>query len=183
MDYDFLFKICVIGDSSVGKSSILLRYIDKEYTDNYLSTIGVDFRITTLEIEGKTIKLQIWDTAGQERFKTITSSYYKGCNSIIIVFSLLDLDSFEHVKTWLDEIEQFCKKDCLKVLVGNKCDKLDKRQVDYIVAKEFAENKNLIYIETSAKNNININMLFEILCESLYQRKKFILNDKEEQKI
>ena len=97
-EYDYLFKLLLIGDSGVGKSCLLLRFADDTYTESYISTIGVDFKIRTIQLDGKTIKLQIWDTAGQERFRTITSSYYRGAHGIIVVYDTTDSDSFEHVR-------------------------------------------------------------------------------------
>ncbi|KAK0832473.1 ras GTPase, partial [Friedmanniomyces endolithicus] len=96
--YDYLFKLLLIGDSGVGKSCLLLRFADDTYTESYISTIGVDFKIRTIELDGKTVKLQIWDTAGQERFRTITSSYYRGAHGICVVYDVTDMDSFNNVK-------------------------------------------------------------------------------------
>ncbi|CAM0958698.1 unnamed protein product [Alopecurus aequalis] len=105
-EYDYLFKLLLIGDSSVGKSCLLLRFADDAYVDTYISTIGVDFKIRTVELDGKSVKLQIWDTAGQERFRTITSSYYRGAHGIIIVYDVTDMESFNNVKQWLSEIDR-----------------------------------------------------------------------------
>ena len=103
-EYDFLFKLLLIGDSGVGKSCLLLRFADDTYTESYISTIGVDFKIRTINLDGKTIKLQIWDTAGQERFRTITSSYYRGAQGINIVYDITDRDFTTNVKQWVAEI-------------------------------------------------------------------------------
>jgi len=97
-EYDYVFKLVLIGDSGVGKSCLLLRFADDTYTESHISTIGVDFKIRTIQLEGKTIKLQIWDTAGQERFRTITSSYYRGAHGIIVVYDTTDSETFEHVR-------------------------------------------------------------------------------------
>ena len=134
-EYDYLFKLLLIGDSGVGKSCLLLRFADDTYTESYISTIGVDFKIRTIELDGKTIKLQIWDTAGQERFRTITSSYYRGAHGIIVVFDVTDQESFNNVKQWLHEIDRYACANVKKLLVGNKCDLTTKKQVEYNAAK------------------------------------------------
>merc|ERR1712199_129095 len=128
-DYDFLFKLLLIGDSGVGKSCLLLRFADDTYQESHISTIGVDFKIRTIQLEGKTIKLQIWDTAGQERFRTITSSYYRGAHGIIVVYDITDEESFNNVKTWLEEILRYACEGVNKLMVGNKCDLASKRVV------------------------------------------------------
>merc|ERR1711965_386176 len=110
-EYDYLFKLLLIGDSGVGKSCLLLRFADDTYTETYISTIGVDFKIRTVEIDQKVIKLQIWDTAGQERFRTITSSYYRGAHGIIVVYDVTDEESFTAVERWMTEIERFAGPD------------------------------------------------------------------------
>merc|ERR1712054_323336 len=145
-EYDYLFKLLLIGDSGVGKSCLLLRFADDTYTDTYISTIGVDFKIRTVEIEGKVIKLQIWDTAGQERFRTITSSYYRGAHGIIVVYDVTDEESFNHVKQWLVEIDRYCHEHVNKMLVGNKCDLASKRKVEKKTAEEFASSLNIPFI-------------------------------------
>uniref|UniRef100_A0A452XJL2 GTP-binding protein n=1 Tax=Aegilops tauschii subsp. strangulata TaxID=200361 RepID=A0A452XJL2_AEGTS len=129
-EYDYLFKLLLIGDSSVGKSCLLLRFADDAYVDTYISTIGVDFKIRTVELDGKSVKLQIWDTAGQERFRTITSSYYRGAHGIIIVYDVTDRESFNNVKQWLSEIDRYASDSVCKLLVGNKCDLVDSKVVD-----------------------------------------------------
>ncbi|KAF9684942.1 hypothetical protein SADUNF_Sadunf03G0002800 [Salix dunnii] len=134
-EYDYLFKLLLIGDSSVGKSCLLLRFADDSYVDSYISTIGVDFKIRTVEHDGKTIKLQIWDTAGQERFRTITSSYYRGAHGIIIVYDVTEMESFNNVKQWLNEIDRYANDSVCKLLVGNKCDLVENKVVDTQTAK------------------------------------------------
>merc|ERR1711871_20063 len=144
-EYDYLFKLLLIGDSGVGKSCLLLRFADDTYTESYISTIGVDFKIRTIDLDGKTIKLQIWDTAGQERFRTITSSYYRGAHGIIIVYDVTDMESFHNVK---------------KLLVGNKCDLVNKKVVEFDVASDFSEKAEMPFLETSAKASTNVENAF-----------------------
>merc|ERR1712157_499578 len=128
-DYDYLFKLVLIGDSGVGKSCLLLRFADDSFTDSYISTIGVDFRFRTVNIDMKTVKLQIWDTAGQERFRTITSAYYRGAHGIIMVYDVTNSESFEHVEEWLSEVNRHASETTKKLLVGNKCDLESERAV------------------------------------------------------
>lgn len=166
-EYDYLFKLLLIGDSGVGKSCLLLRFADDTYTNDYISTIGVDFKIKTVELDGKTVKLQIWDTAGQERFRTITSSYYRGAHGIIIVYDVTDQESFNNVKTWLQEIDRFGTAGVLKLLVGNKNDLTDKKVVDTEVAKEFADSIGIPFIETSALDSSNVEEAFLIMTKQI----------------
>lgn len=168
IDYDYLFKIIVIGDSGIGKSSILLRFADHQYTDNMLSTIGVDFKILTKEYRGKKIKLQLWDVAGQNRFRTITTSYYRGVHGVIMVYNICDKQTFDNMDMWLEEVRKYRGDDCNKILIGNKSDKFNERQVDYNIGKDFAIRNDMPFIETSAKDNINIDQLFEILVGDIY---------------
>ena len=169
-EYDHLFKLLLIGDSGVGKSCLLLRFADDSYTESYISTIGVDFKIRTLNLEGKTIKLQIWDTAGQERFRTITSSYYRGAHGIIIVYDVTDMESFNNVKTWLTEIEKYASENVNKLLVGNKSDLVVKKTVDSAMAKEFADSLGIPFLETSAKNATNVEEAFIRMATDIKQR-------------
>uniref|UniRef100_H3BGH0 Ras-related protein Rab-35 n=1 Tax=Latimeria chalumnae TaxID=7897 RepID=H3BGH0_LATCH len=118
-DYDHLFKLLIIGDSGVGKSSLLLRFADNTFSGSYITTIGVDFKIRTVEINGEKVKLQIWDTAGQERFRTITSTYYRGTHGVIVVYDVTSAESFVNVKRWLHEINQNCDDVC-RILEGCK---------------------------------------------------------------
>mmetsp|Transcript_11170 Transcript_11170/g.14883 ORF Transcript_11170/g.14883 Transcript_11170/m.14883 type:complete len:209 (+) Transcript_11170:131-757(+) len=171
-EYDYLYKLLLIGDSGVGKSCLLLRFADNTYTESYISTIGVDFKVRTIQLDGKTIKLQIWDTAGQERFRTITSSYYRGAHGIIVVFDVTDQVSYNNVKQWLKEIERYACENVNKLLVGNKCDLEDKRQVAYETAKEFADDLQISYIETSAKNATNVDETFIKIASEIQKHKQ-----------
>lgn len=166
-EYDYLFKLLLIGDSGVGKSCLLLRFADNTYTQDYISTIGVDFKIRTIELDGKTIKLQIWDTAGQERFRTITSSYYRGAHGIIIVYDVTDQESFNNVKQWLQEIDRYATSGVMKLLVGNKADLSDKKVVDYTAAKEFSEALDIPFLETSALSSSNVEQAFYTMARQI----------------
>jgi len=169
-EYDYLFKLLLIGDSGVGKSCLLLRFADDTYTESYISTIGVDFKIRTIEMEGKTIKLQIWDTAGQERFRTITSSYYRGAHGIIIVYDCTDKESFSNVKHWMQEIEKYASDSVNKLLVGNKNDLASKKVVSYDEAKELADSLGIRFLETSAKNAHNVEQAFQVMAGEIKKR-------------
>ena len=159
-EYDYLFKLVVIGDSGVGKSCLLLRFADDTFTESYISTIGVDFKIRTIELDGKIIKLQIWDTAGQERFRTILPGYFRRAHGIIVVYDVTDQESFNNVKQWLQEIDRYACENVSQLLVGNKCDLTDKRVVDYTSAKEYADQLGIPFLETSAKNATNVEQAF-----------------------
>lgn len=169
-EYDYLFKLLLIGDSGVGKSCLLLRFADDTYTESYISTIGVDFKIRTIELDGKTIKLQIWDTAGQERFRTITSSYYRGAHGIIIVYDVTDQDSFKNVKQWLKEIERYASDNVNKLLVGNKCDLKPKKVIDSKDAEDFAKNLGIPFLETSAKTAQGVEQAFMTMAAEIKNR-------------
>jgi len=159
-EYDFLFKLLIIGDSGVGKSCLLLRFSDDIFTDSFISTIGVDFKIRTIEIGGTKIKLQIWDTAGQERFRTITSSYYRGAHGIIVVYDITEQKSFDNITKWLKEIETFAGQHVQKLLVGNKCDLENERTIPTDSGKALAQKLSIPFIETSAKNSTNVEDAF-----------------------
>jgi len=171
-EYDYLFKLLLIGDSGVGKSCLLLRFADDTYTESYISTIGVDFKIRTIELDGKTIKLQIWDTAGQERFRTITSSYYRGAHGIIVVYDVTDNESFNNVKQWLHEIDRYACENVNKLLVGNKSDLTAKRVVSTEQGKEFAESLGIEFLETSAKVSTNVEQAFLTMASQIKARMK-----------
>ncbi|KAG9394301.1 Small GTPase superfamily, ARF type [Carpediemonas membranifera] len=169
-EYDYLFKLLLIGDSGVGKSCLLLRFAEDTYTESYISTIGVDFKIRTVEIDNSTIKLQIWDTAGQERFKTITAAYYRGAHGIIVVYDVTDVETFNNVRVWLEEINRYASEDVCKLLVGNKCDLEDRKAVEYQTAKTFAESLDISFIETSAKDAMRVDDAFTIISKTLLER-------------
>ena len=228
-EYDYLFKLLLIGDSGVGKSCLLLRFADDTYTESYISTIGVDFvrgsarchrpsstrpadcsassatderhtrhshlclhscpvlcfcisalrscrcrdpaqKIRTIQLDGKTIKLQIWDTAGQERFRTITSSYYRGAHGIIVVYDVTEMESFNNVKQWLHEIDRYASEGVNKLLVGNKSDLVTKKQVETQTAKDLADSLSIPFLETSAKSATNVEQAFMTMASEIKNR-------------
>lgn len=165
--YDYLFKLLLIGDSGVGKSSLLLRFSDDTYETNFNSTIGVDFKIKTVDLDDKVVKLQIWDTAGQERFRTLTSSYYRGAHGVIIVYDVTDTESFDNVKKWLQDIDKNASEGVQKLLVGNKCDLASKKAVDFAMAKELADEMSMPFLEASAKNSRNVEAAFMAMTSAI----------------
>jgi len=170
-DYDYLFILVLIGDSGVGKSCLLLRFADDKWTDSYISTIGVDFKIRTIELDQKTIKLQIWDTAGQERFRTISSTYYRGAHGIIVVYDVTNRVSFDNVQRWLSEIDKYARESVNKLLVGNKADAAEgadsTRQVPMEDGKKFAEDRDIPFLETSAKTGTFVDTAFLMMAHEI----------------
>lgn len=169
-DYDHLFKLLIIGDSGVGKSSLLVRFADNTFNGNYITTIGVDFKLRTIECNGERVKLQIWDTAGQERFRTITATYYRGTHGVIVVYDVTQGESFANVKRWLHEISENCE-DVNRVLVGNKCDDPN-RVVLKEDASRFASQMGIQLFETSAKDNINVEEMFRAITDLVLTSKR-----------
>ena len=179
-EYDYLFKLLLIGNSSVGKSSLLFRFVENVWDDSFVPTIGVDFvsyiynnssinlqKLKTLEVNGKKVKLQIWDTAGQERFKNITASYYRGGNGVLVVYDITDRESFDNLNSWLIEIEKNANKNVYKLLIGNKSDLEDKRKVTYQEGKDFATSNGMQFMETSAKTASKVQEAFELLTNEI----------------
>ena len=168
--YNYFFKLILVGDSGVGKSCLLLRFADDTYTQSYISTIGVDFKIKTIQLDDKTVKLQIWDTAGQERFRTITSSYYRGAHGIIIVYDVTDRESFNNVKHWIEEINKYAADGVKKLLVGNKSDLQSKKVVSFDEARELADSLGIGFMETSAKNSHNVEQAFHLMANEIKEK-------------
>lgn len=169
--YDHLFKILLVGDSGVGKSSLLLRFTDDMFQETFISTIGVDFKIRNVKIQDKVVKMQIWDTAGQERFRTITSSYYRGAHGIIVVYDITDQVSFNNAKMWLSEIERYACGNVTKLLVGNKADMNEKRAVDQGTAKAFAQQQGMLFAEASAKAGQGVEDAFMVLVKEIFDKR------------
>jgi small GTP-binding protein len=168
-DYQYIFKLILIGNSGVGKSSILQRYMNKTFEESYKCTIGVDFLMKSLEVKGKTVKLQLWDTAGQEKYKSMVSSYYRGANVALVVFDITSRSSFESLPLWIENYYKNGPEQKNIILIGNKKDMADQRQVTQEEAEEFSETNNMIYFETSAKEGDNIDYVFNFAAEKLLE--------------
>lgn len=170
---DYLFKILMIGESGVGKSALLARFVDGNFEPNFISTIGVDFKIHYMKTAdtGKNIKLQVWDTAGQERFRTITTSYYRGANGILIVYDVTDAASFEKVRYWLKELKEHVGSDMPALLIGNKIDLAKDRTVDPATAQKFSAEVGIRLCETSAKTDEGVNEAYGELVNMMLRKK------------
>ncbi|XP_007946748.1 ras-related protein Rab-13 [Orycteropus afer afer] len=165
--YDHLFKLLLIGDSGVGKTCLIIRFAEDNFNNTYISTIGIDFKIRTVDIEGKKIKLQVWDTAGQERFKTITTAYYRGAMGIILVYDITDEKSFENIQNWMKSIKENASAGVERLLLGNKCDMEAKRKVQKEQADKLAREHGIRFFETSAKSSMNVNEAFNSLARDI----------------
>jgi Ras-related protein Rab-1A len=182
-DYDYIFKILIIGESSVGKSSTVSKFADDYYNENLESspTIGVDLHVKIIEVDDKKIKMQIWEIGGNERFRKIVSSYYRNCQGIVLMFDLTNKESFENLQMWINHIKENCNNedeycdDIPKILVGNKNDLKIKRSVSYEEAYDFSCDLNIPYIETSVYNNDNINKVFELIAREIKMNRKYSL--------
>ena len=172
--YDYIFKLILIGNSCVGKSSIIQRYIQKTFNDEYTCTIGVDFFMKTLDINDNLIKLQLWDTAGTEKFKSITTGYYRGANAAFVVFDLTSRISFDSVSEWIQNYYNYSNPNSEKnvVLIGNKSDLKENREISDEEINKFTINNNIKYFETSAKNGNNIEECFYYIAEKLMKDMK-----------
>ena len=168
-NYDLIFKLILIGDSSVGKTNILYKFLSDEFDQNTRPTIGVEFATKNFEIENNIIKTQIWDTAGQERYRSITTSYYKGTKGCLLVYDITRKSSFENLDMWINDIKSAGNENLSIILVGNKCDLEDDRKVSKEVAEEKAKLYNIAFMETSALNGTNIEKAFNELINDVYK--------------
>ena len=168
MSEDIVYKVLLLGDSTVGKTCFLLRYCDKTFQDAHLSTIGLDYRLKSMTLKNKkNIKLQIWDTAGQDRFRAITKNYYKGANGIILIYDITSLQSYDNVKSWISQIREEASPNVVIYIAGNKIDLEEERKVKTEDGQKIADEYGFPFFETSAKNDINIKETFEELVEKI----------------
>ena len=166
--YNYVMKLLIIGDSCVGKSCLLLRFTDGNFTPSFISTIGIDFRVRTIPIGDVKIKAQIWDTAGQERFRTITTAYYRGAQGILLVYDVTNKTTFNNVVNWIRQLKSHASENVTIILVGNKCDLTDNREVTYNEGKEKADSYNCKFFETSAKTGFSVEDTFMELMKTVH---------------
>lgn len=171
-EYDFLFKVVLVGDSGVGKSNILSRFTRNEFNLQSKATIGVEFATRSINVEGKTLKAQIWDTAGQERYRAITSAYYRGAVGALLVYDITKGESFNNLERWLKELRDHADDRIVVLVVGNKCDLRHLREISEEEGKVFAENNSVATVETSALDATNIDTAFQLLLTGIYEGMK-----------
>lgn len=182
-EYDYLFKVVLIGDSGVGKSNLLSRFTRDSFSLESKSTIGVEFATRSQEIDGKIIKAQIWDTAGQERYRAITSAYYRGAVGALLVYDIAKHLTYENVTRWLKELRDHADGNIVIMLVGNKTDLRHLRAVPTDDAKQFAEDNGLSFIETSALVSTNVELAFQNILTEIHNnmsRKSLANNDNDD---
>ncbi|XP_059996064.1 thioredoxin domain-containing protein 12 isoform X1 [Lagenorhynchus albirostris] len=166
-NFDYMFKLLIIGNSSVGKTSFLFRYADDTFTPAFVSTVGIDFKVKTVYCHEKRVKLQIWDTAGQERYRTITTAYYRGAMGFILMYDVTNEESFNAVQDWATQIKTYSWDNAQVILVGNKCDMEEERVVPTEKGRLLAEQLGFDFFEASAKENISVRQAFECLVDAI----------------
>ena len=168
--YDYMFKVLLLGDAGVGKTSLMWRFSDDVFNHTYIPTIGIDFKLRTIEVQGQKVRLQVWDTAGQERFHAISVSYYRTAAGIMLVYDITRRRSFENITKWLRKIDEHAKEDVIKLLIGNKCDMEHPRAVMREEGEKLADEYDMAFFETSAKENESIDEAFECIVEEVKKR-------------
>ena len=171
-DYDMMFKIVLIGDSSVGKTNIMNKYLKNEFREDSRATVGVEFGSKQFLIENHKVKAQIWDTAGQERYRAITNAYYKGSKGAFIVYDITRKETFESVDKWVNDLTSACDKNLTIILIGNKSDLEDQRQITKEQGEEKAKSFQLAFLEMSALSGNNLEKGFNMLISEVYQKCK-----------
>jgi len=164
--YDHLAKVVLLGDTGVGKSCLLLRFAEDTFTNSFISTIGIDFKVKTVNVDGVRTKLQIYDTAGQERFRTITAAYYRGAQGVMLVYDVTDARSFGNIRTWVNGMTEEAENAC-KILVANKCDLEEQRVISTAAGEKLADEYGFSFIEVSAKNKVNVDESFTQLVRDI----------------
>ena len=169
-DSDIVFKILMLGDSEVGKSCFLMRYSDNVFVENYITTIGLDYKLKTIKLDsGKVIKVQLWDTAGQDKYRTIAKNYYKGSHGILLLYDITKMSSFENISEWIQDIRQEVSPKSIIFLIGNKIDLADQRKITKEQGEELAEEFKIPFFEASAKSGENVDEVFKALYEKIIE--------------
>ena len=169
-NYEMMFKVVLVGDSFVGKTNIMSKYLKNEFHEDSKATVGVEFGSKQFKIEGHTIKAQIWDTAGQERYKAITSAYYKGAKGAFVVYDITRKGSFESIEKWVNDLTSTADKKLTIVVIGNKCDLEDQRQITKEQGEEKANKLEVAFLETSAFSGENLDKAFEMMMNEIYKK-------------
>lgn len=167
---DIICKLVIIGDSGVGKTAVMRRFTDDEFSVSFIATIGIDFKIRSMEVREKFVKVQIWDTAGQEKFRSITTVYYRGAKGVIIAYDITNRRSFENISAWMTGFRRWSDSDAIGVLIGNKCDMEYDRVVSKQEGQKLAKKHNLFFSETSAKDSINVEQTFMKLINTIVDK-------------
>jgi small GTP-binding protein len=170
-DYDHLVKLLLLGDSDVGKSSLLMRFCEEKFGPNFVTTIGVDFKWKQVERNGKKLKLQVWDTAGQERFRTITPAYYRAAKGVVITYNVTNKESFDNVEYWIEDLAQHGDAQVQRILVGNKSDLEDDRKVSKADGEALAAKNDMLFFETSAKLSTNVDEAFLQIADQVVEQR------------
>ena len=167
-EVEFVFKILLLGDSEVGKSCFLMRYSDNVFVENYITTIGLDYKLKSVKLDsGKTIKVQLWDTAGQDKYRTIAKNYFKGSHGILLLYDVTKQSSFQNIRDWIQDIREEVSQKAIIFLIGNKIDLVDKRKISKEKGIELAEEYKLPFFEASAKSGENVDEVFKALYKKI----------------
>ena len=169
-NYNYLFKYIIIGDPSVGKSNLLMKFANNKFTEDYQSTIGVEFGAKNIRLNDQVYRIQIWDTAGQENFRSITRAYFKKCVCAMVVYDITSKESFEHIQNWIDDVHEQSPKTVLIVLIGNKIDLEERRVISIDEGNDFATQNGLIFMETSAKSGVGVKEIFEKTAQEIAKK-------------
>ena len=169
-NYEVMFKVVLVGDSSVGKTNIMSKYLKNEFHEDSKATVGVEFGSKQFTVEGHQIKAQIWDTAGQERYKAITSAYYKGAKGAFVVYDITRKQSFDSVDRWINDIKAAADKNLTIIIIGNKCDLEDQRQVSKEQGEEKAKSNDVAFMETSAFSGENLDKAFDKMVNEVFKK-------------
>ena len=170
--YEFMFKVVLVGDMSVGKTNIIAKYLKNDFSEDYKTTIGVEFHSKIAKVEGHVVKAQIWDTCGQERFKSITDSYYRGAKGAFVVYDITRKNTFESVDSWISALRSAADKNLNIIIIGNKSDLEDQRQVETEQGEEKAQNNEAAFMETSDYSGDNIDKAFDNMITDVYNKCK-----------